>query len=363
MSVMLLVILFFCVDLGAINRPLKILHMSFHEGCIKDIEEVGRSLGFQITPWLIQRDRSRLEYDGETKLTNDIYNITQERAEKIWRLNKDYFDQFDLIMTSDTAPLSRIFLQNGWNKPLIIWICNRFDYADGASAIGSFPDEAYYDLFRKALKMANVRIVSYTRYEHVHARRKGVEVGNLTINPVGRLARPFDERNSAIPNHINKSDHFFLYPRLETQTEVDLVRTVCSTLGIKVYHGTYNGPEDLTGFRGVIYFPYAWSNLALFENLQQGIVHFVPSEKFIQSVVGQMRVLTTTDFELCDWWSPEFRDYLVYFDSFIDMKHKIEATDYIELKTKILHAGLAHRAEMLERWQKVFDELLTATCS
>jgi len=80
-------------------------------------------------------------------------------------------------------------------------------------------------------------------------------------------------------------------------------------------------------------------------------------------VVGQMRVLTTTDFELCDWWSPEFRDYLVYFDSFIDMKHKIEATDYIELKTKILHAGLAHRAEMLERWQKVFDELLTATCS
>ena len=64
---------------------------------------------------------------------NAVYNIGHQRAETVWNRHKDYFDKFDVIVTSDTAPLSRIFLQNGWRKPLIIWVCNRFDYCDYAS--------------------------------------------------------------------------------------------------------------------------------------------------------------------------------------------------------------------------------------
>jgi len=357
-TAVLLASLVLSAKLEAFGRSIKILHISLHAGCIKDIEEVARALDLNVTPWLIQRDRPRLKYDGEGKFTNDIYNITHERAARIWSINKEYFDQFDLIITSDTAPLARIFLENGWKKPLIIWVCNRFDYADAETAKGKFPDKEYYELFQNAATLPNVRIISYTRFEQVYARRKGVDIGTAIINPVGRLPVNFNQTHSAIPASINKPEYIFLFPRLETQREVDFIQTVCRKYGIKTYHGSYNGPEDLRGFKGVLYFPYAWSNLALFENLQQGIVHFVPSEKFIKSIDGVMRVLTVSDFELCDWWAPEFRDNFVYFDSFADLKHKIETTNYKELKAQVRRTGLAHRAEMLRRWQKVFGELL-----
>jgi len=62
---------------------------------------------------------------------------------KFGNLHKDYFDTFDVIVTSGTAPLHESFLQNGWTKPLIIWICNRFDYCDYASLDCNFPDQEY----------------------------------------------------------------------------------------------------------------------------------------------------------------------------------------------------------------------------
>jgi hypothetical protein len=350
----------FGADCWALDRPLKILHMSFHRGCLNDIDEVGRELGLDITRWFVQDDCPRTLYDGEERLTNSIYNVTHERAQKVWDINKEYFDQFDVIITSDTAPLSRIFVQNGWKKPLIIWICNRFDYADGETSHGRFPDREYYDLFRKAATMPNVRIVSYTPYEHVYARRRGVEIGTLTINPIGRLPIPFDESKSSIPKHIKKSDNLFLYPRMDGQYQVDFIQKSCAEVGLKTYHGQYNGPEDLTGFKGVLYFPYQWSNLALFENMQQGIVHFVPSESFIKQLVSQrkpVRHTTLSEFELCDWYAPEFRDHIVYFDSWEDLKYKVDTIKYGVLSIKVRAAGAAHRAEMLNRWQQVFDEL------
>ena len=53
-------------------------------------------------------------------------------------------------------------------------------------------------------------------------------------------------------------------------------------MGIKVFNGRYNGPKDLAEFAGVIHIPYAWSNLALLEAIQLGIVFFIPSKKFLK---------------------------------------------------------------------------------
>lgn len=343
---------------SALQAPLKVLHLAFHRGCLKDIEDVAKVLGVNVTSWFIQ-ETPREEFDGETRFTNDIYNITHERAAKIWEINKDYFESFDVIITSDTAPLARIFLQNGWRKPLIIWVCNRFDYADAQSQAvkDSFPDEAYYDWVRKAMTMSNVRVVAYTKYEQVYASRKNVDIGSLMINPIGRAPVAFNDSQSHIPKSIDKSKYLFLYPRLDNEIQVEFIKQSCAQVGLETYHGGYNGPEDLLGFRGVLYFPYAWSNLALFEDLQQGIVHFVPSESFLKELGSHVRTVTMTEFELCDWWSPEFRDFLIYFDSWDDLKHKIDTTDFESFSAKVRNAGASHRVEMIRRWRALFDEL------
>ena len=60
----------------------------------------------------------------------NVFFVKKDFGKRSWVNSVVDFGKFDVIVTSDTAPLSRIFLQNNWKKPLIIWICNRFDYVD-----------------------------------------------------------------------------------------------------------------------------------------------------------------------------------------------------------------------------------------
>ena len=45
-----------------------------------------------------------------------IYNIGDEKALNNWNKNKDYYNRFYIIITSDTAPISRVILQNNYQK-------------------------------------------------------------------------------------------------------------------------------------------------------------------------------------------------------------------------------------------------------
>ena len=58
---------------------------------------------------------------------------------------------YDVVITSDTAPISRVFLEEQrWeDKSLIVWVCNRFDYSHRPAAHG-FPDPAFYRLMQVA---------------------------------------------------------------------------------------------------------------------------------------------------------------------------------------------------------------------
>ena len=97
---------------------------------------------------------------------------------------KDFYYSFDLIITSDTAPLSRILLQNNYSKKIIIWVCNRFDYRDEATNTCSFPDEEYYNIFRRSTNINNVKIASYTEFEYLYAAKyRKINIGDLTIKP------------------------------------------------------------------------------------------------------------------------------------------------------------------------------------
>lgn len=344
----------FLLSLPMVCQSPKILHISFHKGCIKDFEEVAHELSLNVTSWYIHDNVD--DFDGVSR-GNVIYNISHKRAQRVWERHKEYFNSFDMIITSDTAPLSRIFLQNNWKKPLIIWVCNRFDYSDCGTREGDFPDAEYYDLFKKATKMKNVRIVAYTPYEHVYMREKGINAGSLTIKPIGSLEEGMRSGSkSAIPETIDQKNVLFIYPRLDSEDQLKYVEQRCASVGLKTYSGAYNGPNDLEGFKGIIYFPYAWSNLALFENLQRGIIHFVPTERFVRELGSKVRNCTVQRFELVEWYMPEYRPYLVYFDSWQDLKNKVNQ-DYSALQKEICKAGAGHRQEMLHRWDRLFAGL------
>jgi hypothetical protein len=352
--------LFCCTAFAEGKKPLRVLHMSFHQGCINDFDEVGRALGLEVVSWHILL--SPLDYfDGETKNLT-IYNITHDRAEKVWNKHKKFFDTFDVIITSDIAPLARIFLQNKWSKPLIVWICNRFDYYMEGTIKG-FPDQELYDLFNRAALQKNVKVVSYTSYEHIYAHHKGVDFDTYTIKPIGSLANA--NRRFSVPRTVKKNELLFVYPldHSEDDKNADTIKNECDKVGIATYTGRFNGPGDLQDFKGIIYLPYQVSSLIFWEAIQKGIIFFVPSKKFLRSMIKRNMIheyclLPNGIVEFVDWmeWYAEaYQDLMVYFDSWQDLKEKIDTIDYAALHARILRYAQYHRETVLHRWKEVFQ--------
>ncbi len=339
-------------------QSLNILHLSFHAGCLHEIENIAKELDFKVTSIFIPHIPPQ-EFDGYSA-GNALYNIGHERAACIWNKHKDYFSQFDAIITSDTAPLSRIFLQNNYEKPLVIWVCNRFDYADTGSLDCEFPHEEYYELLRQSYDKKNVFIVPYTAFESFYAQQKNVTFNNNVIQPSGIFLQA--EVPSSIPLHVNKSVTFFIPPYLnDTAAQI---QENCALLNIPTYKSRYNGPNDLTSFKGIIHVPYSWSNVAFFENLHNGLPYFIPSPKFMLSLYQEGIVwwpngnFFPENYHLAEWYSAKNSEIITYFDSWEDLKHKIDSIDFLQLRTKIQQFAQSHHANTLKKWQNIISAII-----
>jgi hypothetical protein len=323
---------------------MKLLHITFHRGCELNLNYVAKQLGHEIT----------------TQYADCGYNIGHVRAEDVWNKHKDYYNQFDLIITSDTAPLSRILLQNNYTGKLIIWVCNRFDYCDQATNDCQFPDEEYYQIFRNATNKPNVKIFSYTKFEHEYAAKyRNVIWPENTIKPCSFIEQSTME--SAFPSHINKKE-IFLIPPYHNDTIFMNLKNKCDSLGISSYNGRYNGPSDLENIKGIIHIPYAWSNLALFENWSLGNVYLIPSKNFLLQLSLQGNFFWSPPFphecvESSEWYLPEHKDLFIYFDNWNHLKNLISDSDLLATKRQLaLQFSNIHTLNMLNKWKDAFDK-------
>lgn len=345
------------IFLTSVAKPLNILHVSFHKGCIREINFIAKTLGFNVTSLFIP-DIPPTEWDGQSK-GNALYNVGHERATNIWNKHKDYFNQFDAIITSDTAPIARIFLQNNYTKPIIIWICNRFDYSDQQSLDCDFPDAEYYELLQQAHDKKNVFIVPYNAFEAFYALQKKVSCNHDIIKPTGICTT--NNTVSTIPSNINKHDTFFIPPYLN-DAAMNLTQE-CAYREIPVYCGRYNGPDDLKDFKAIIHIPYAWSNVAFFENIQNGLPYFIPSIQFMHNHLNKNTIwwpnkhFFKENYHLSEWYNEENSSIITYFDSWEDLKNKIETTNFNELHAKVKMYAEKHLHTMLNKWKLILNQI------
>jgi len=301
-----------------------ILHLSFHDGCIKEIDTVMDILGHKVTTF--------------KKL--DTYDITHEVASELWNQHKEYFESFDLIITSDTAPLSRIFLQNGCKVPLIIWVCNRFNYR--------CEDPEFYEMLRHP--PSHVQIFSYTPFEDHYARCKDIHSWSETITPTGlgsKCKLPKNRSGFFVPPYTN--DRLTkLLPYLENHK-------------VEYTHGRYGGARDLTKYQGIIHIPYAWSNLALWENLQNECVTFIPTIDFLQrinNVTGGFFFSPPLDWSamnLAQWY--QHPGLFIEFNSWPDLLHKLQDTDYKAHRKRIRTFIKEHTQKTLIQWKRALSAI------
>ena len=339
------------------SKKLKILHLGFHKGLENELYSIADELNL---------DLIFKKFDDGISKGSAIYSVGHNKAKKAWEVFKDYYMKFDIIITSDTAPISRVFLQNGWpdlNKKLIIWVCNRFDYYDHASKDCLFPDREYYDLIRGANQQKNVHIMGYTKFENYYGKyMKNTNFGNDVTKPIGMLSKKVWNYKSNPDREIKgkKIKILFFIPPYHNDTKMMNLSAQLNNLGISNYNGRYNGPLELADFKGVIHIPYAWSNLALFEAFQLGIIYFIPSKKFIQELAKSPKFFWSPPkkpelFHLSEWYDEKHKNLFVFFDSWDDLKRKIANTNYGKKKGILLEFGKKHKREMLDKWRKLLE--------
>jgi hypothetical protein len=322
---------------------MKILHITYHHGCQMQLDFVAKSLGYEIT----------------TQNPNWNYNIGHQRAEEIWNKHKEYYSQFDVIITSDTTPLSRIFLQNNYTGKLIIWVSNRFDYCDESSNDCKFPDQEYYHLIRNIPSRPNVKIFPNTPFEIEYARKyKNVQLNTEIIKPCSFIADQNSETISAISDpektfYISQYHNHYIFMNLKEK---------CDQLKIKSYYGRYNQLSDLVNIKGIINVPYAYSTISLFENWSMGNVFLIPSKQLLLKLSKQNNFWWQDSYALencidkSEWYLPEHKDLFLYFDNWEHLQHLTQDNETLnKTQQNVIQFSSAHNAKTLQQWKNAFE--------
>jgi hypothetical protein len=326
----------------------KVLHLSQHDGCLADFEYVSAQLGLEV----------------ESARFDDGYNIGAECADRAWTRWRPRIESSDAVLVSDTAPLARIVLQHldAYRGHLVIWVCNRFDYADQATNDCGFPDAAYYDLFRRAVRHPRVHVASFTPFEPHYARRRKVELGERVIKPIGLRLPPAPD--PLVPRAVDKPATVFVPPYHNDTRFLDLAAR-CEELGVPAYGGRYGGPEDLRDFRAIVHIPYSWSTFAFFEHLQNAVPMMVPSPRLLLRLSRRPnffwpdRRRFRSELALAEWYRPE-HDFLVRFRGWRDLGAKLHQLDLAPVRARMRVFAEEHTRSTLSAWAGVFGAVEAA---
>ena len=346
--------------------PIRVLHISHHVGCMRDHAYVYQTLGFDYEFW---------------KFYNDLFKISKEVADRVWSEKKDYFNSFDYIVTSDTAPLSRIFMENRaeLRAKVVVWICNRFDY-------NMEWDPTFYTIFNQAAKdhRDQFRIVPYSQFEAIWCQLRGIAPIREVITPIGINPVELDAKIDSLQMFKDKyihdsnsketftdvselSDKIFI-PIYGNDNHFFPMKQILETSGIPCYNGGYNHSSDLKQCKGFVTFPEQYSKLITFETIQNEVIVFLPSEEFLvrlhptrnnaynywfNSPVGTLNAQTV---QLCEWY--RFKECRIYFDSIEDLIMKIKGLtpEIVAEKRKwCRYYGVQIERENMEKWARAFS--------
>lgn len=349
---------------------MKLLHISHHVGCMRDHAYVYDKLGFEYEFW---------------KFYNGLFKITKEVADRIWNEKKDHFNSFDYIVTSDTAPLSRIFMENiAELKPkVVVWICNRFDY-------DMETDRSFYEIFNKiAIEHKDkFKIVPYSDFEARWCQFHKIDKTNIlpTITPIGIQKKELDNKIDSLDkfkekyvDDDNSKEHYkdptelvdkMFIPIYCNDNKFFPLKHMFQHFDIPCFNGGYEHPSDLKNCKGLVTFPDAFSKLIVFETIQNEVIVFLPSPAFLiqlhplkNNVTGTaywfnspIGLLDYNTIQFCEWY--KYENCRIYFDSIDDLIHKIKTLtpEIIEEKKKWCRIyGEILDMSNVEKWRNVFS--------
>jgi hypothetical protein len=333
----------------------KVLHISYHLGCFSDQQYILNKLGMHI--------------DNFSAAAIGSHTITHEIADNFWKQNKDKINSYDYVLISDTSALSRIILQNiqEFKSKLVIWICNRFDYA-------MWNEHEFYKLFNAHRFHPQVKFVAYTLWEKIWCLKRGIDIMHCpVITPLGKSNPELDYNIPGKLNHFKalrdayngNAEETVFVPNYCNDNVYFKMADYLNSVGVPAYNGPFSHPDQLADFRAYVTSPDAMSKLFCFESIHSKIPVVLPSQRRLLELTkgnylfnmtghGGGQALTEDMTIFCEWYREDFKPVRTYYDTLEELPSKIDSIDKSSLTAIFEKLSHSLETETLTKWSKLY---------
>lgn len=319
------------------------LHLTSHVGTIKNIENVFKMLNIGnklITQSLIDKS----------------YYYNEKTANEIWEHYSDKLNGISVLIFTDTSMIARPFLQNLEKHDclIIVYVTNRFDWG-----IWGFRDDLYYKLYADSSIHERVIFCADNNYDQYYAMAHNIKFAFDSIK-----LTPIISETVLLPS----KNKFFIYNR---GTKINKYEQYLKNRNIDYdLYGEgfdrFKNNQSICEYKGFIHLPYQVNIQSLWENLGHFIIYFIPSKKFITELIRQDNSwyyweeknrpndLLMKSITLSEWYNETNQDVFEYFESWDDLKYKIENMNdeyLLNKKHKIKNFIEKSNASNFEKWK------------
>ncbi len=127
----------------------------------------------------------------------------------------------------------------------------------------------------------------------------------------------------------------------------------------------YGGPSALASYKCLLYLPYQVSVMGFFENLRAGVVYLLPTVRFFEEIVDSDPGYDYWGKDLlherygphgnwAEWWRPEFKDALLFYDSWEEVPKLLETVDFDKQREKAIAFMTQFEKTTLDQWREIF---------
>ncbi len=352
------------------KNNISVLLINVHFGVANEVEGALRALETNFT---ITHDRGVPVAD---------YVVTQQASDEWWHQHSNLCDEYDFVISGDTAPLARPMFEHCHNAVVVGLITNRYDWA--------IPDDRQYDaMMAAASKRPNVRMVQNNLFEQFHAKvLKQADIffsayipsagipSQLAVQVFDSLdvtekQRPLDDSEILVVDHTTTGrDH------AEREVIISFLGKQANANLRVLQPAHYGGPLGLQN-RVLLHIPYQSNTMALFENLGVNVIYLLPSLRLYrswgheQALGHQVRMAGHRPYELpenvylkyVDWYRSDLQHLFYYFDTLEDLLPSSKLRQQIaqEATTKRTliqtHMG-GHKQCVMNQWKQLFASSL-----
>lgn len=284
------------------------------------------------------------------------YYVSKKEADVIFNSYQSKLASYSTLLFSDTSMYARPFLQNmdKHNLKIIIYITNRFDWG-----IHDYSDDEYFDLYKTISSHPRVSFCADNRYDQYYARLSGIR---FYYEDIIRLTPLTPDQSHEFP--LASNGKIFIYNR---GSQIENYHSYLTKIKYDIFgerHYRYRDEMHIREYVGYLHLPYQTNIQSLWENLAYGIIYFIPSKKFITQLIFEtdwyyweekskpLDVLLKS-IELAEWYQPEHHQLFEYFDSWDDLRLKINTVNVAE-KRKIIYNYLLKNNDLtIDKWRQI----------